>query len=85
MHRSLIALEKLAITALNLAGIWAFFQMIADAFEFADRDYDWNNPRGSFRMTPTHWLYFGSLFGFGVLFIIFCAVTVTDRNETSHE
>ncbi len=26
-------------------------------------------------MTPTHWLYFGSLFGFGVLFIIFCAVT----------
>jgi len=75
MHRFLMAFEKLAITALNLAGVWAFFQMIADAFEFADRDYDWNNPRGSFRMTPTHWLYFGSLFGFGVLFIIFCAVT----------
>ncbi len=44
MHRFLMAFGKLAITALNLAGVWAFFQMIADAFEFADRDYDWNNP-----------------------------------------
>ena len=45
--------------ALNLAGILAFFRMIADAFEFADRDYDWNNPRGSYRYTRAHFVVYG--------------------------
>jgi hypothetical protein len=59
MHRFLIAFEKLAITALNLTGIWAFFRMIADAFDLADRDYDWNNPRGSYRYTGAHFVVYG--------------------------
>jgi len=59
MHRSLIALEKLATFALNLAGIWAIVTMITDAFEFADRDYDMNNPRGSYRYTRAHFVVYG--------------------------
>src|SRR6266481_5774131 len=59
MHRSLIALEQLATFALNLAGIWAIVTMITDAFEFADRDYDMNNPRGSYRYTPAHYVLYG--------------------------
>jgi hypothetical protein len=72
MHRSLIALEKWAIFALNVAGVVAFVGMIVQCFEFADRDYDWNNPRGSFRMTSAHWLL-GGVMVFTILFIIFCA------------
>src|SRR5258707_11354911 len=59
MHRFLMAFEKLAITALNLAGIWAIVTMITDAFEFADRDYDMNNPRGSYRYTRAHFVVYG--------------------------
>ena len=51
-----MAFEKLATFALNLAGIWAIVTMITDAFEFADRDYDMNNPRGSYRYTRAHFV-----------------------------
>jgi hypothetical protein len=59
MHRSLIALEKLANFALNVAGIWAIVTMIVHAFEFADRDYDWDNPRDSYRYTRADFVVYG--------------------------
>jgi len=59
MHRSLIALEKLANFALNVAGIWALVTMIVHAFEFADRDYDWDNPRDSYRYTRADFVVYG--------------------------
>jgi uncharacterized membrane protein len=76
-------LEKVATFALNVAGVWAFFSMIAFAFEFADRDYDMNNPRGSFRMTSAHWLFLGGVMVFTILFIIFCAVTTLPHSPVN--
>jgi uncharacterized membrane protein YjdF len=59
MHRSLIALEKLTTFALSLVAVWAIFRMIYGAYEWADRDYDWNNPRGSYRCTRAHYVFYG--------------------------
>ena len=33
--------------------------MIVHAFEFADRDYDWDNPRDSYRYTRADFVVYG--------------------------
>jgi hypothetical protein len=63
-------LKGLATFGLNVAGIIAIICMIKNCFEFADRDYDWNNPRGSYSYTRAHFVVYGLCIVVAVLALV---------------
>jgi hypothetical protein len=63
MNKFLNALQNLLFDLLGIVGVVAIILMIKDCFDFADRDYDWNNPPGSYRYTRAHYV----LYGFSIL------------------